>query len=455
MSTSPTAVRVVPGDGLVSRVDNGVLVVVGSVTEEPLTALLTMLRECCENQPTPGRVLARRIAQYLFQADPSTVPAFGSLAPTAEGWAVTLHGDIELHVSGGANEGLFSGRDVATWLDRIIPEGFERLSIGRQAATLEPLPVPFGLLGGVVPGGGVVLGKAEARPPKVAAEPAATATHDTSTASTAASPRATSVAPSPPVAPAGPAEHKEPLAPPPIAPVPTTPTAGAPKDEPTAPQPGVPLPPPDQAEHETPPPRPSTPPAPERPFKAISLLRVTDVPSREPLAVLSEAVTDADIAPIAPLVKGVLCRNGHFNHPQSRYCSVDGISMVHRTLAPVQRPRPPLGVLVGDDGSAYPVDQNYLVGREAEHDDRVTSGAFVPLQLEDAERSVSRVHAEIVLQDWDVTVIDCGSANGTYLAGREDTEWRRLAAGQPGNVAPGTRIAFGKRVMTFDSHHQT
>jgi pSer/pThr/pTyr-binding forkhead associated (FHA) protein len=130
------------------------------------------------------------------------------------------------------------------------------------------------------------------------------------------------------------------------------------------------------------------------------------------------------------------------------------VSTVHRTRTTVKGPRPTLGVLVGDDGSAFALDTDYLVGREPEHDDVVQAGEMRPLKLVDAERSVSRVHAEVRLQDWDVVVVDRGSANGTFVAARGETEWQRLAADRGETIQPGTRVAFGKRVMTFDTHHQ-
>lgn len=422
MSASTTLVRVAPGAGLVGRVGDGILVVAAPVDEQA-TALLALLREACDGQDRPGRLLARRVAQHVFQHDAAAVPSFAVLAPTDDGWAVTLHGDVELSVvRGGASEEPVSGRQAATWVDRIVPGGFDRLVVGSDVAGLAAPSGPFDLQAGVVPGAGVVIAAGEPVQPRPA-EAAATGVSQP-----AAAPQ------------------------PPPEPVAGAPASSAPVDD-TAEQSVLPTP--DQAERQqTPPP---APPAPTTDaFESVSLLPPTDVPQRDPLAVLGETAAEAQVAPSdAPLVKGVLCANGHFNHPQARYCSVDGVSMVHRTLAPVQRPRPTLGVMVSDDGSAYPLDHDYLVGREPDGDERVSSGEFTPLLLEDAERSVSRVHAEIRLEGWDVTVVDRDSANGTYVAARGETEWRRLPSGRQETIAPGTRIAFGKRTMTFDSHHQT
>lgn len=457
MSAPMTPVRVAPGDGLVGRVGDGVLVVAGPIVEEQVTSLLTLLREACEGQDRPGRLLARRVAQHVFQTDPEAVPSFAVLAPTDDGWAVTLHGDVELSVvRGGTSEEPVSGRQAATWVDRIVPEGFDRLVVGPDVAALAAPSGPFDLQAGVVPGTGVVIAAGEPAQPRPAEAPAAGVDQPAAPQQRPAEPQPAPPSQGPP--PAAPAEPSPQPAAPPAERSPEPPAApaasSAPVDD-TAEQSAVRLPSPEQAERQqTPPPAPSA--ATTDAFESVSLLQPAAVPQRDPLPVPGEAAADVE-APSrdAPLVKGVLCQNGHFNHPQARYCSVDGVSMVHRTLAPVQRPRPPLGVLVSDDGSAYSLDHDYLVGRDPDAEEGVVSGELTPLRLVDEERSVSRVHAEIRLDGWDVTVVDRESANGTYVAARTETDWRRLAPGRPEIVAPGTRIAFGKRVLTFDSHHQT
>lgn len=411
MSATAVPIRVAPGSGLVGRVGDGVLVVADPVVDEQVGPLLAMLTDSCDRRDRPGRLLARRLAQHLFETDPSAVPSFAALAPTEGGWAVVLHGDVELSVvRDGVAEEEVSGRQAATWVDRVVPEGFDRLAVGPDAATLAAPSGHFGLEAGVVPGRGIVMAAGEpTQPPSVRPQPPA---------STAA-------------APSGPVDG----------------------EVDTVEQSAMPLPSPEEAERQQRPPPAPRPSSTGEAFESVSLLQLEQVPERDPLPVLGE--DEAEAPSDAPLVKGVLCQNGHFNHPQARYCSIDGVSMVHRTLTPVQRPRPTLGVLVSDDGSAYSLDRDYLVGREPDGDERAVSGDLTPLHLEDTERSVSRVHAEIRLQDWDVTIADRDSANGTYVAARGETEWRPVVPGRPEVVHSGTRIAFGKRTMTFDSHHQT
>ncbi|HWH30753.1 MAG TPA: FHA domain-containing protein [Mycobacteriales bacterium] len=185
-------------------------------------------------------------------------------------------------------------------------------------------------------------------------------------------------------------------------------------------------------------------------FTAVSLLDVEPEPA-EPLPVVGEQ-------PAAPeegvLVDGIWCSRRHFNDPRAAYCSVCGISMVHQTHNLVKGPRPPLGVLVLDDGSTFGVDADYVLGREPIGDPAVASGAVLPLVVDDPGRSVSRVHARLSLHEWDVRIADAGSANGTYVARPGADQWDRLAPDEPRTLEPGSRIRLGQRELAFDSHHR-
>ncbi len=156
--------------------------------------------------------------------------------------------------------------------------------------------------------------------------------------------------------------------------------------------------------------------------------------------------------PEGPQVKGVICSRGHFNDPSAPFCGVCGISMVQKTLNLVNGQRPPLGVLVFEDGATFSIDTEYILGREPESDPDVVSGKARPLAVTDPDRTVSRVHAALVLHDWNVRIVDRGSANGTYIALSASDDWSLLPANQPTTIKPGTRIRLGQRVALFDSH---
>ena len=623
MSTNKVVVR--PGQGLVARYGGGLLVLLSGGTQEVGGQLMALVREVGEGNATPGRALARRIVGLLSQADPDAVPAFAALGAAEQGWAVILHGGVELTITRAAGSERLSGFDAATWVDRIVEPGFLLLDVqpvGGGAGEADPR---FDLSGGVVPGAGVqIQGTAEVaggQPATQAAAPVAPAPLTPAARSpapvgpgaglhgaaggpgVAAAGAQAALRPGPrPAAPAGhpaapeaapawqqpgqrspsraglaaarsaaraapawqqPGAQPEPRplgSSPPRSPRPrrrgspsrrrsrtgmaaaagcmAAPAAAggrtrlaaaarsrrpggspAPRARRLAPAPqGTPDPaqqgwqqpgqqawPQQGGEQAWPQEQPwqqpeqqqpeawsaaaragagrgaphadparrrigAAPPAEPQPIATVpaaeveedvpfEFVQLTEVPAsarREALPVLSgeqpkeEAVEDSD----APLVYGVLSPAGYFNHPDALYCAVTGVSMLQRTHVLVQRPRPPLGVVVADDGSTFTLDKNYVVGREPERDPGVVSKEARPLKLVDAERSLSRVHAEVRLIDWDVYVVDRGSANGTYVLPRDAQQWKRLVADTPEKIAPGTRIAFGKRVMTFETHHQ-
>lgn len=154
------------------------------------------------------------------------------------------------------------------------------------------------------------------------------------------------------------------------------------------------------------------------------------------------------LAPV--LVDGVECHLGHFNHPFALRCATCQSSLVAATRHPVKGPRPPLGTIVLDDGVRYELDADYVVGREPAGDPAVAAGEARALPLDDPEQAVSRVHAEVRLQDWDVVVVDRGSANGVHVLAPEGTVWRRVGTGESVVLSPGTQVAFGRRVMTYE-----
>jgi hypothetical protein len=152
-----------------------------------------------------------------------------------------------------------------------------------------------------------------------------------------------------------------------------------------------------------------------------------------------------------PKAQGHMCARGHLNDPRSHFCVLCGIRMNERTGVLVVGNRPPLGLLVFDDGSTYTVDAEYLVGRMPEADQRVRSGVLRAIIIEDRSGSVSRVHAEVRLNGWDVMLVDSGSRNGTYLSAPGEPGWTPLPPHQSRRMVSGTKVRLGARTFTFES----
>ena len=148
--------------------------------------------------------------------------------------------------------------------------------------------------------------------------------------------------------------------------------------------------------------------------------------------------------------QGRECPRGHLNDPRSQFCGQCG-TRINERAALVTGVRPALGLLVFDDGSSYTVDAEYLVGRMPESDERVSGGELRSIVVEDRSGAVSRVHAEVRIDGWDVLLADSGSRNGTFVAGPTQQGWSPLPPGRSRRLVPGTRVRLGGRTFVFEA----
>jgi pSer/pThr/pTyr-binding forkhead associated (FHA) protein len=126
---------------------------------------------------------------------------------------------------------------------------------------------------------------------------------------------------------------------------------------------------------------------------------------------------------------------------QCRVSMSDGTRNIRRL------PRPPLGVLLVDDGRGYLLDRDYVIGREPLLDGDVAAGRATPLPVIDAEGSVSRLHLRVSLVGWRVEAHDLGSANGSVLHGAGGP--RTLTPKDAVVLEPGARVDVGRRSVQF------
>jgi hypothetical protein len=148
------------------------------------------------------------------------------------------------------------------------------------------------------------------------------------------------------------------------------------------------------------------------------------------------------------LVLGVECRYGHFNDPRIQYCSCCGSSLVHQPHRMRPGRRPPLGVLIFDDGYLYSLDADLVLGS--------APGAAEPgtqtMRLSDPEGVLASQHLRVQLHDWDVQVVDLGSAHGTHYARGGDRAWCRIPADMPITLLPGMHVLAGWRRFRYESY---
>jgi hypothetical protein len=396
--------QVHPGNGIIARTAGGALVIPRPTAEQQQTVdqLLNLIRDA---KAGGGRGLARKLAGILASSDSDDSVDLALLAPLGEGdVAVLVVGDVDVTADSAEGRVTVSGRDSLTWVDRVLRAP---TSVIVTAGGAGSAPLAAGdLAGGIVPGAGLSLVPRGAAP--AIADPGPVQYEKAAAPVVQATPIPEPVAPSPPVA----------------VPVPV-PVPAAPEPVP------APVPVPD--------------------FQVESLHDHAHEESRPPLPVdETDAALPAGTAP--SLVKGVYCKRGHFNDPMVQFCTVCGINMVQQTPALVDGPRPPLGVLVFDDGSVFQLEQDYVLGRQPEGAPEVLSGSARPLRLEDTGGTVSRAHALIALEDWTVRLSDHGSANGTYIAMPNSQDWQPVPQNGRIVLTPGTTIKLGNRTLKYESH---
>jgi FHA domain len=155
------------------------------------------------------------------------------------------------------------------------------------------------------------------------------------------------------------------------------------------------------------------------------------------------------------LVEGVHCPQGHFTDPELPACPTCGTPLPPAGRR-VRLPRPPLGILVTDGGTIYPVTGDLLIGREAAQAPDVLAGRARALPLRDTARSTSRVHARLTVTGWKVLLSDNGSANGTFLSRSGSAgPWLPVTAQIPVPLVHGDRVRLGKRQLLFDTWRET
>lgn len=371
-----------------------ILLVVG----EADAAAVSMLIEQCEGVATVaggGRLLSRRLAGLLTGSD-EPMPAFAAAAPVETGVAVFVHGSASVAVG---DDFSVSGDASLAWVDRLIPWPVTTLTM-RAGTDTEPLDGPYHLRDGVIPGSGLTLTAVTAEP-----KPATPTVEEPNVGSVDVAPE--------------------------VSPPTDAPAATPPLDR----WPG----------------RGGEPPA----FESVVIATDSageDEEAARPALPLATEVSREPSGSTGLMVRGVYCKNGHFNDPRGLFCAVCGINMVQQTPVLTEGSRPPLGVLLLDDGSAFQLDDDYVLGREPTHDDDVRSGRLRGIVLHDDAKYVSRAHARIELRQWDVVLIDNSSANGTYVAAEGENSWTPLAPGTPHVLSSGSRFRLGSRTLAFNSY---
>jgi hypothetical protein len=103
-------------------------------------------------------------------------------------------------------------------------------------------------------------------------------------------------------------------------------------------------------------------------------------------------------------------------------------------------------VLVAEDGTAYPLDRAYVLGRDPLADDAAGDAAASPIAVRN-DRHVSRVHAYISIDGDKVRVRDASTPSGTFIAAPRAKEWIQVGTA-PTELPVGWSLRIGERIFT-------
>ncbi|WP_328391758.1 FHA domain-containing protein [Nocardia sp. NBC_00416] len=103
--------------------------------------------------------------------------------------------------------------------------------------------------------------------------------------------------------------------------------------------------------------------------------------------------------------------------------------------------------LVSEDGTSYPLDRAYVIGRGPSVDESVRRKTAAPLVLQ-RDRHISRVHAYLSVDAGKVFLRDAGTAAGTFVSTPGEPRWTRISQ-SPTELPPGGRIRISEQVLTY------
>jgi hypothetical protein len=168
---------------------------------------------------------------------------------------------------------------------------------------------------------------------------------------------------------------------------------------------------------------------------------------RPPLALATAAALS--YVPGQPEVMGVLCELGHFNHPRVTNCLRCG-RLVPPGTPQIKGPRPPVGVLLADDGSIWALSRGCLIGAEPSSAPEVQSGASEAIVMKaGASHAMAPVQAEVQIRDWSAYLVDRGAEGGSWLQGPAAQTWEQLGRYEQRELANGSHVSCGGRVLTY------
>jgi hypothetical protein len=143
------------------------------------------------------------------------------------------------------------------------------------------------------------------------------------------------------------------------------------------------------------------------------------------------------------LVEGSICGHGHFGHPGLRYCMICGKPLPRLNGTRVLGRRPPLGVLIFDDGATHVLDSDVRLA-EADGPGTLTAGRR-------DEIPAASALADIRLAGWQPFVSSEFHRIALALPGGGDLY---IAPGASARLIPGAEFTVATRRIRYESPYQ-
>jgi hypothetical protein len=433
MEQLTTRIGIDPGLGLVGRFGDTVIVIPrgeasGSAPAGVIQELLGLAAEVGSDRQAPASAIASRLAAWVIGHMSGDAPAFGIVAPMRDGVVMFLRGAVWCTITEGGSTREVSGEQALTWVDLIVPGTFERLAIGGAAGRPVRADPLSDLRSGVVPGLGFVLSRTADIPGLSGAEPALAESGTGSAAAAgfgSAGPRDSGSGdfawppsedtPGPPTdrpqeawaLRAETTDHQ---------PEPVSYQPEPPSRQPEPPPPSYQPEPPDHQPEPPPPSRQPEPPPPSHQPTMVVRTGEHDPAPGQPEPGPAPAVPPTTVGPMPP-------------RPTAAQSSV--------------------GVLTSPDAPPIVLDGVLVLGREPRQDPAVESGEASPVQLQDPDHVISRVHAIVSVENGIVLVRDADSMHGTYFSPPGGEDWTRIGT-EPSPLPPGWNLQIGPQIFTFE-----
>ena len=428
MEQLTTRIGIEPGPGLVGRFGETVIVIPrgdGAVSASPsagvIQELLGLAAEVGSDREASANAIASQLAAWVIGHMAGDAPAFGIVAPMRDGVIMFLRGAVWCTITEGGATREISGEQALTWVDLIVPGTFERLAIGGSSGRPVQADPLSDLWGGVVPGQGFVLSRVAevpGAPGMSGAEPASAAAVSASEPTPAPMP-ASEAMPVPESA-----VELEPVAEPERAVEPEPAVEAEPEPEPAVAggeSRGFAWPPSEEVPGQ----------APDSPQEPWGLR--AEVPNHQPTMVVRTGEHDLGSGQAEPDPASVVQPTTVAPAMQSRTAAGQG----------------PLGVLTSQEAPPIVLTGVLVLGREPSQDPAVESGEAAPVQLQDPDHVISRVHAYVSVENGIVLVRDADSMHGTYFSPPGGEQWTRIGT-EPSPLPPGWSMQIGPQVFTFE-----